>query len=47
MRGRILLVGSQLAAIVVAVLTTVALLLVEPKGAVALTECGVASLRGL
>jgi hypothetical protein len=31
MRGRILLVGSLLAAIVVAVLTTVALLLVEPK----------------
>ncbi len=31
MRGRILLIGSMIAAIVVAVLTTVALLLVEPE----------------
>ncbi len=31
MRGRVLLVGSILAAIVVAVLTTVVLLLVEPE----------------
>jgi Tfp pilus assembly major pilin PilA len=30
-RGRILLIGSMIAAIVVAVLTTVALLLVEPE----------------
>ncbi|MGH3932406.1 MAG: hypothetical protein ACRDTF_20800 [Pseudonocardiaceae bacterium] len=31
MRGRVLLIGSVLAAIAVAVLTTVALLLVEPE----------------